>query len=479
MVVPVPSHTLAIRDGGLGLVGSLTGSSFKIGGSTSGTAGSFYSYAGTDVQKVFDDLGDGPLPHAVAKHLLRSNGKPVIAYKATTSTAGTSTSVTQVGTGPLVTLTGAPNDQYDSSIKIILGGVIGTSTFQYSLDGGDTWSDTLATASTYLLPSGVTANFAAGTYVLGTTYSWTDTAPAMTTTNVGAAFDAITASAYAGEFVHVVGQTADASSCLTMATLVATKVASAWAAKRWYFACMEAPAVDPAGLVTSFASFADKGVLIFGGFAETVNDKTSQIQKRSIGRTLAGRIARQTLAVAIARDELDSSLDPLVDVSKLVPDGAAASTGYYDAATDPQLNNARFTTAMTFVGLEGFYPTGTGQTMAATGSDFQLLPYLRIILAVAQVWYLFGLKNLVKRIRTDPKTGFIKEAFAISIENAGKAAIKALLGDNIEAVQVIVNRADKIVQTQTLKAKVRIVVSGYILTFDSEIGLADSLPLAA
>ena len=221
------------------------------------------------------------------------------------------------------------------------------------------------------------------------------------------------------------------------------------------FAVMEAPAVTPSSLQTSFASFADKGVVICGGFAEIVNDQTSQIQKRSIGRVLAPRIARNPIATGIARNRSDTDLDPMPDVFKLVPDGAAASTGYHDAGVDPTLNNARFTTAMTFVGLQGFYPTGVGFTMAASGSDYQLLPYLRIILAGAQVWYLFGLKNLVKRVRADKKTGKIKESFAQAIENSGQDALRAVLGDNIEDCKVTINR------------------------IDSEIGLADSLQAAA
>lgn len=478
-MIPVPSHSLTIRDGGLGLIGSSTGQSFKVGSSTSGTAGTFYSFAGTDVQTVFDTLGEGPLPHAVAKHLIHSEGQPVVAYKQAPTTAGTSTAVTQTGSGPLVTLTGAPNDQYDAIVKIITGGAIGTSTFQYSLDGGDTWSVVYATAATFLLPSGVTANMAAGTYVVDTTYAWTDTAPTMTTADVGAAMDAIIASAYDGEFVHILGQTADAASCLTMATLVATKVTAAWAAHRYFFAVMEAPAVAPSGLATSFAAFESKGVVVVGGFAEIIDDKDSNIYKRSIARSIAPRIARNPIAVAIARDAADSDLDPLSDVVRLVPDGAAASTGYSDAATDPTLNNARFTTAMSFVGRGGYYPTGTGLTMASVTSDYQLIPYLRIILQAARAWYLYGLSNLGKRIRTNPDTGYIASAYGDAIEKAGESRIRAALGDAIEGVRVLVNRTDAITATQTLRAKVRVVVGGYIITFDSEIGLADSLPIAA
>lgn len=478
-MIPVPSHNLTMRDGGLALAGSAVGSSFKIGTSTSGTASTFESFAGTDVQGVYDTLGDGPLPNATAKHLIHSGGQPVTTYKQTPTTAGASSAVTKVGGGPNVTLSGTPNDQYEYIIKIVGGGVVGTSTFQYSADGGDSWSPIYATAATFLMPSGVTANFAAGTYVANETYSWTDTAPTMTTGDVGTAMDAIIASAYDGEFVHILGQTADASSCLTMATLVATKVATAWAAHRYFFALMEAPAVAPSGLATSFSAFESKGVIICGGFAEIINDKTGEVQKRSVARSIAPRIARNPFAVAIARDVSDSDLDPLPDIVRLVPDGAAASTGYYDAANDQTLNNARFTTCMSFVGRGGYYPTGTGLTMASVTSDYQLIPYLRIILQAARVWYLYGLTNLVRRLRVDPKTGFILPLLADAIERQGESRIRTGLGDNIDGVKVTVNREDKIASEQVLRAKIRVVVGGYLITFESEIGLADSLPVAA
>ncbi len=474
-MIPVPSHNLTVVDGGIGIVGSDSGLTLKIGTSTAGTAGLFYSYAGSDTQRVFTELGEGPGPHAVAKHLIQSGGKPVLFLKVAPSTPGSSSAVTKSGGGPTVSLTGTPNDQYDMQIAIVTGGAVGTSTFRYTMDGGDTWSDVYATAATFLLPTGVTANFAAGTYVALETYTWTDTAPAMNTTDVGTALDAATASPYEFEFVHIVGQTADAASCATMAALVSTKLVAAWGAHRPYFAVMEAPAVAPSGLATSFASYADKAVIACAGFAEVIDDKSGLIQKRSIGRVIAPRIARNPLAVAIARDPADSDLDPLPDVVKLVPDGAVASSGYSDAATDPTLNNARFTTCMTFVGRPGYYPTGTGLTMASTSSDFQLIPYLRILRKALVVWYAYGLTLMAKRLPTNPKTGFLQEAIASGIEKKGEALIRAALGNAITGVRVTVSRTDKVAQTQTLNSKVRIVVGGYAITVNSELGFADSL----
>lgn len=66
---------------------------------------------------------------------------------------------------PTVTLTGQPAANYERfQIDMIAGGVVGVSTFQYTLDGS-TFSTTTTTASSVSLgTSGLTATFAAGTY---------------------------------------------------------------------------------------------------------------------------------------------------------------------------------------------------------------------------------------------------------------------------------------------------------------------------
>lgn len=86
------------------------------------------------------------------------------------------TNTTQSGAGPAVTFTGDPDGAYSTvRVKITLGGIRGTAQFDWSLDGGSTWEATgVATAATAALgATGLTANFAAGTYVLNETYDIT------------------------------------------------------------------------------------------------------------------------------------------------------------------------------------------------------------------------------------------------------------------------------------------------------------------
>lgn len=83
--------------------------------------------------------------------------------------------VTQTGLGPAVTLTGQASEDLAGRIEITLGGALGTAEFRWSKDGGATWfaSGILTAATVALGTTGLTANFPAGTYVLATTYDWT------------------------------------------------------------------------------------------------------------------------------------------------------------------------------------------------------------------------------------------------------------------------------------------------------------------
>ena len=472
------SAAVTIADGGLGIVGAgLDGTCALIGTASSGTNVELNSYGGSETNDIVTEYTSGPLCDQGVKHLLNSGGKTTTLIKSAGATAGASSAVTQSGTGPTVTVSGAPVDDYDSIVVIIAGGARGTATFQYSLDGGDTYSDTIATAATYLLPSGVTVNFAVGTYVADETYSWTDTAPINSTSNIGAALDALITSATDVEMVHVLGSAASAADAATMAATLSTKVASAWAAHKYFFIVFEGAEATVASHATAFASYADKGVVGCGGFCELVNARTGEVEKKSSARVIVPRLARNPISIMPWRDAADANLDPFSDVVSLVTSDNTESEGYHDEEASPGYTAARFNSLRTVTGTQGVYAAG-GVTMAANTSDFQLLPYLRIVLKAARTWYQFAISQLGRRVPTK-NGGTIDERFARAIERLGEARIEAALGSDIIESRVLVSRTDVITSTQTLNAQIRVRVGGYLLTFNSEIGLASELPAAA
>lgn len=87
-----------------------------------------------------------------------------------------SSDVVRTGTGPAngVTITGVPTADIDGRIEITTGGIVGTAQFSWYTDGGTTPVATgvVTAASVVLGATGLTVNFAAGTYVLNDTYDW-------------------------------------------------------------------------------------------------------------------------------------------------------------------------------------------------------------------------------------------------------------------------------------------------------------------
>ncbi len=76
------------------------------------------------------------------------------------------------GPGPLVTAVETTLLGKPLLVRVALGGILGLGLFDYSTDGGVTFTLGLTLGASVLLGGlGVTLNFAAGTYVLGTTYS--------------------------------------------------------------------------------------------------------------------------------------------------------------------------------------------------------------------------------------------------------------------------------------------------------------------
>lgn len=470
MTAPVPSTSQTILANGLpSLPEDTTADSAIIGVCTLGTPNTIYTYRGPQSQQAITDLGTGPLVDRVVYQL--ASGKTVHAVPGTV-TAGSWTAVTASGGGPAVTLTGTPGDYYQLIVEIMLGGAVATATFRYSLDGGDTYSDTIVTAATYLMPgTGTTLNFAAGTYVIDETYSATGTAPTITSTNIGVAMDALQASTVSFGMVGVAGQAADAAATLVISTLLQSKCDTGAAAQKYYFAIQESPAVDKALMIAAYAAFAGDRVSLCGGFCELVSPISSRVQKRSIAWWYQRNLCAVPISVDPKRNAADDNLGPAVGITVLVPQGSAASTGYHDEGKTPGYNAARFTSMMTFPNVAGFFITN-GKMMATAGTDFDLVQYRRVMDRACTINAAAMPAFLGKRTATD-SDGFILEEDASAIEKA----INDLLNQGLiqtghaQSVSVVITR-NNVIATTGLIDRVRLKPWSYPMTFSSEIGFS-------
>lgn len=139
-----------------------------------------------DLRKLRDAEGRPLLLESMQEGGITKFGGVPLIVSDRASTAGSSMgAVTETGASVGgVGLTGTPKGAYDLRIKPNLGGARGVATFQFSTDGGETWSETLLTAATVPLidttadslvgengQTGLTATFGVATYDTASTYS--------------------------------------------------------------------------------------------------------------------------------------------------------------------------------------------------------------------------------------------------------------------------------------------------------------------
>lgn len=190
----IPKATETVRDFGLGLTRPASMMPLVIGVSSVGATNAVEFYASPT--SLREARGEGPAVECAA-NILSQGGGPV-GFVGTDSaiagslsqvlptygTASTQGAITKSGAGPTITVSGAAaTGHYLMRIEITTGGVLGTSQFRWSIDGGSTWlASAIATPvsgthelSTATFATGITATFPAGTYVLNETYSWTST----------------------------------------------------------------------------------------------------------------------------------------------------------------------------------------------------------------------------------------------------------------------------------------------------------------
>lgn len=389
----------------------------------------------------------------------------------TISTLG---AVTLTGSGLAasnVTHSDSPIDVYSVKLLMVVGGAVGTSTFKYSVDGGQTYSADIATAAKYQLPgTGVVINWTAGTYVAADTYSFTTTGPGYGTSDVTAAFTTLLGDSREWGFVHLVGAASSAANAATMASLLDTKMTTAETAYRFVFAVMECPTSESDSTVSAaFTSFQSKRVVVCAGDFAHLSPLTGKTQRRNAAWLVATRLA----SIQPGEDAAWVGRGTLKNIN--------TSIGIYrDEAKTPLLDAARFTTLRTYAGYSGYYIT-QARTMAAAGSDFMYVVARRVMDVACRITRQAELPYLNGALRVTD-TGAIDERDALSFE--GDVRSKLLAGvvntGDASAASVVVNRTANILSTSTLPVSVRVTPKGYARNIETSIGFNNpALPVAA
>ena len=458
----LPEVAFTITDGALGILPSSSDYvSAKIGCCSSGTVNTVYGF--TDQGTVVSTLGSGPLVEALC-HQLAVAGGIVYGVRATGTTAGSNSAVTQSGTGPVVSVAGTPLDAYDVKIKIIVGGALATATMKYSLDGGVNYSQEIATAATYVIAgTGLTLTMASGTYAAAEVYSFTAVAPVYDATSLGVAMTALFAAAYSYKFVHIVGQVAGndaaakATACATVAGAVDVALVAAAAAYRYTRAIVEGPDIAQATLAAAFTAVAPTRVMVSQGFATY----SSMLTGRSISRSSAWTIAARMGMVPVHEDLGRVMTGALTNVTAI----------NYDERATPGGDANRLATLRTFIGLPGFYITA-GRTLATALSDYQLIQYGFVMDKLCGILRTALLRYLNDSVRVDATTGFILEVEAQRIEAEVTAKLSAglIASGNASSIAFTVSRTENMLSSATLRTITRCVPMAYSREIVADVG---------
>ena len=381
-----PQVTFVEQDGALGVLSNPGARPPAVfGPSSSGTVNVPQAF-GT-VKALVAYAGTGPAVELAAR-CIAVYGLPVLFCRTEAETnEGSYGTVTMTGSGTSVPTAGTekPYDDYDVRIKIVTGGTVGTAgvTYQWSLDGGYTYSPVtaLATADSITIAAGnVTIELAAGTLIADAVISVTTKAPVPTTAEAGSALDALGISAQnwgiACAAFDVDSSMFDAIETKIIGFATVGREAS-WIGSFRRFEPAESESTYATAFGAAFSSKASTHGSICYGDAITV----SSVSSRQYRRPIIFQFAPLQCSLSEERNAAEPTLGALPGTALYDTNGNAVG---HDERTAPNGDSLRAVTLRTFSGNKpaGVYITRP-RTMASAGSDYTLLPY-RLVMNIAK-----------------------------------------------------------------------------------------------
>lgn len=461
--------TVTVADGGLGARQQTDLPLAVVGCSSSGTAATPVLIS--SIAHAIETFGHGPLTEAIAT-ILRYGAGPVVGCRATASTAGSESAVSQTGTGTAalsVTTSGA-RDAYGIRVKITRAGAslaAATAAMQLSIDGGLTYGEETAVPVGGVFTvgnTGVGVTFADGTFVVDDVYAITCTAPVFNSANASAAVTALLSSTIDHEGIFVVGPVTG-----TIYSALATLVGDAEAdgVYRWLLCEPRVQGSDSVGtftaaIISDFADDASPHGAVCAGEALQLSAAIGGTHRRNVGRLYAARLA----AISASGRSQRLAESPMRVRSGAVA-GLDAGALYHDLRSLTTLTGGRFCGLQSIVGRTGYYCTT--RSTAAAGSDLTDIARVRVIKAAQRA--LLGI--LTAQIGdTVPltSTGTIQPATAAALDAQLGAAFAREMEGMISSSSVAVDRTNNIATTSTLLASFRMVPLGYTTAITATVG---------
>jgi hypothetical protein len=475
--MPIPGQSLTVNENGSGSVEQATNIPLHYGYSSLGTANVLKTYS--SIPALVAGEGQGAAVEAAAYDLANSGG-PIRFMKAATSVAGALSAVTKSGAGPTVTIAGAtPSDDYQAILKVVLGGVLGAGTFQYTLDNGVTWSEvqTIPAGGTYAIANtGITVTFPAGTYIAAETYTFTATAPMWNSSDLAAGFVVLSAdNVQDWDYIVCSGRQATGSAAATLAAALQTQLTTLANAFRYMAGMIDGGDEATSAILTAFASTVANRVLVAYRSAVLASPKAFPGFGSPKVR-LVNAFAQKAHAALISTDLARVKSGPIP---------GCASIEHNEQLTEV-MDAAKISTARTIPNLQGFFLTN-GNLKSAVGSDFKFWQHRRVmdvactaIYAKQAQWYNAG-------IRTNAD-GTVFESDAAAIELDIRTTLDALLlqpknaegkDGHVSDYRYTINRTTNFQQTGIMLSDFACLPLKAIKYFNSTLGYVAGFPQPA
>lgn len=294
------------------------------------------------------------------------------------TTAGTIGTITHVGAGlGAVVLAGTPYDRYDVVVEILSDGTVSTATYKVSIDGGNSWVVTRATASgspVSIPTTGMTIQFVTGggspDFEDGDTYSTVTTAPTCDAATYLTAMDAVLDDyRYRFEFFVVQGPAAN-----TFWTSVASLMTTEFNNHNPIFTILESATIasatkdaDIADLIGDADDFSSRFVAVVSAEIEMANTVGEVLPRSPIG----------CLAGILSKGKVSDSCGVLRDEFGLLRPGTAMSPVTLTLGDLELLSDAGFSVPRWYEGYPGLY-FNNGSIMTAPGDPFDDIEKVRV-----------------------------------------------------------------------------------------------------
>lgn len=452
-----------VEDGKLGRSSSTgAGTQFKIGVSGVKTNTPILITGSMDAKKIKDKVGITPLADACIDSV-EWGAEKIYAIPVAATTQGTVGDVVAERTGNgTFTVTGNPNNAYDIVVKIVDEGENNEASFQYSLDGGNTFTEEMTiplAGEAELTDTGMKAVFeeaeGGDSFKEGDTFRFSTTAPSMNNEDVIAAVKSLINNSVAFEFIHIVGTSSKAlwASLCTLASDFLTKYK-----RPLFFVCEARTKGEDETLDEYVKAMEEERKGINSIYVQVVcsNSRYQRMDGRVQDINNAGIVtglycqAKESQSIG----EVKSFSISEAKMLKLLPEGIEDYISVLDSL--------KYLTLRQYVGKEDYFVTSANM-MSPEGSDYLYAEDVRVSNRLVKAVRAYALEELQTEI--DP--GDLEVSIANLQENLNTPVEEAENDKIISSGRLTINTQDlNILVDETIDVRVSYVPMGHVRTIN-------------